>query len=746
MSNDSQRNVVENNFTYDYSGFDYDNWASTHPHDPHNIMGLIGAFFIVIMIIIGTVGNLMVLVGVLMFERLRKSYNAFIASLSATDLLFNVLIMPFFADSFLYREWRFNTRFCKFHVFFGTVLIMCSCLHISLIAINRYILVVHPAMYPKLSNSVFLLMQIIIIWFFSIATVFPGALGWHAEVRYTDQISRCTYVRARSRESLDIVFSLGFVLPCLVVMVCYGLIMYKSKQSQKKMNSYKAPPSQEPNASMFERLLSKSDHYLRFINKHHFTKRCHSYEYLSNVPTKNNIPLIQINNKELEKTSEEERQKQDIRLNQSKVFMQRHNSENRTTTKNTKVIEPTLFDIFLLVDKIQSTNNNCDNRCQDQPKQLYKHHIIGRNDFSKPSFYLGENNINNKKPDKHIEFLQHFHINSSKDGVNVRLNYHNKEENISGTKVIKPLTQERTNENFFRSILKSSSCPELRALQSGCADTNKLFSLRNNKLSEVFNNDTPNCAPNRRNTFNFNKIEKENFLSKDKYLLNNRQRKFPLTIHEYKYLQESELITKKDDKNNNLYFINRTNERENLERIKLRSMPSSQLHAKPLCFEHTKSQFSKIENANSNSIKNCKKGRTKDVQMKYKYLSPKECRNRFNNSNSFKSPSSSQYDNSHDASHKRSHKSRRRNSLKMILVIFITFALTYLPFTVLNLADDRAQVSRNWYMVTSLAFWAGSCTNPIIYGVLNDHFRKSYFDIIHLVVSLFRRKSLNIFK
>ncbi|ESN94572.1 hypothetical protein HELRODRAFT_122869, partial [Helobdella robusta] len=206
------------------------------------------AFLVIIMIIFGSTGNLLVLMVVARCPTLKKSYNTFIASLSATDLLFNISIMPFYADSFYHRRWRFSKGLCMFHAFFGTVLIMCSSLHIALIAINRYFLVVHMSIYPRVSRIRILILQIVIVWLISIASVIPGAVGWHAVVRYTDQISRCTYVRSESKESLDIVFSMGFVLPSFVVFICYGLIWCKSKGSRKKLKLYKHPSQAEPYA------------------------------------------------------------------------------------------------------------------------------------------------------------------------------------------------------------------------------------------------------------------------------------------------------------------------------------------------------------------------------------------------------------------------------------------------------------------------------------------------------------------
>lgn len=70
-----------------------------------------------------------------------------------------------------------------------------------------------------------------------------------------------------------------------------------------------------------------------------------------------------------------------------------------------------------------------------------------------------------------------------------------------------------------------------------------------------------------------------------------------------------------------------------------------------------------------------------------------------------------------------------QRSVKMILVIFVAFLLTYLPFTIMNLADEQSVLDRNWYMITSLGFWSGSCVNPLIYGIMNRQFRAAYGSI-----------------
>jgi len=105
--------------------------------DPDNLMGQVGASIAIVLIAVGILGNFQVMVLVVLCPRLHRSYNALIASLSFTDLLFNSSIMPFYADSYLHRSWRFSYEMCQFHTYFGAMLLLSSAFHIALIAVNR---------------------------------------------------------------------------------------------------------------------------------------------------------------------------------------------------------------------------------------------------------------------------------------------------------------------------------------------------------------------------------------------------------------------------------------------------------------------------------------------------------------------------------------------------------------------------------------------------------------------------------
>ena len=146
--------------------------------DPLNVVGQIGGVIISLMIVVGVIGNVLVLTAIIHCRQLRRSYNAFIASLSVTDLIFNVTVMPFYVDAYIHRRWRFSDAVCRWHTFFGSTVIVSSSLHIALIATSRYHVIVHPRFYDRwLSSAVAVVSQIVFAWLAAVALVLPGVVG-----------------------------------------------------------------------------------------------------------------------------------------------------------------------------------------------------------------------------------------------------------------------------------------------------------------------------------------------------------------------------------------------------------------------------------------------------------------------------------------------------------------------------------------------------------------------------------------
>ena len=83
--------------------------------------------------------------------------------------------------------------------------------------------------------------------------------------------------------------------------------------------------------------------------------------------------------------------------------------------------------------------------------------------------------------------------------------------------------------------------------------------------------------------------------------------------------------------------------------------------------------------------------------------------------------------------------SKDRRLLKMILVIFISFLMCYLPITVakINSAVTRIHILN---ILSYLLIYLTTCINPIIYVVMSSEYRQAYWNLILCRVNTWNRR------
>lgn len=484
-----------------------------HTSDRHNVSGKFGAGVITFIICSGFIGNFLVITAVGTCAKLRKSYNALIASLAVNDLIFNLVIMPSYADTYLRREWIYSTWLCRFETFLGTILVITSSLHIAMIAFNRYVLIVHRNKYTRCFSRWSIALQIIFIWVISFLIVLPGILGWHAKVAYSDQIGRCNYVRSASKGSLYLIFGLGFIIPCGAILYCYLQISVVVLRSKQKLAAYKK--------SMARSRETRQSTGMR--------PRCQT------MPE----------GKEVKRLAKEVK-RQETML-------------NLLTTGHLLDSSPCVSSDDVACSRSLTSNNT---------------------------------------------------INTLSENTEVNQSTVSKTTNMQ-----KP---------------SEGSQPEMEAL----------LPIKEGTASQV--------------------IKPAITVTEDCSSVNDS--------HDKNHLNQSVI---------------------SLDENKASHMNGS-LHAQWI------SKRGKRHTIPADRHRTGKGGSRTFLQRL----------------------------------HLRHHSQHHFKSFKMILAVFLGFSLSYLPFTLLNFADDDSCLDRAWYMMTSLLFWSGSCINPWIYGVMNVQFREAYRNII----------------
>ncbi|XP_073323802.1 G-protein coupled receptor 84-like [Pagrus major] len=74
--------------------------------------------------------------------------------------------------------------------------------------------------------------------------------------------------------------------------------------------------------------------------------------------------------------------------------------------------------------------------------------------------------------------------------------------------------------------------------------------------------------------------------------------------------------------------------------------------------------------------------------------------------------------------------SRDDNEMKhvtrMCLAVFLGFVFCFVPFLLINIADEHNRAPRVLYMFFRNLTWLNSCINPVLYAVMNRQFRQAY--------------------
>ena len=83
-----------------------------------------------------------------MFQN-RNSTAVFIINLSFSDLLFGCFNLPLAASTFLRRSWIHGDLLCRLFPLLRYGLLAVSLFTVSLITINRYVIIAHPRQYTR---------------------------------------------------------------------------------------------------------------------------------------------------------------------------------------------------------------------------------------------------------------------------------------------------------------------------------------------------------------------------------------------------------------------------------------------------------------------------------------------------------------------------------------------------------------------------------------------------------------------
>ncbi|XP_074060531.1 proteinase-activated receptor 4 [Macrotis lagotis] len=157
----------------------------------------------------------------------------FLMNLAVADLLL-VLVLPFkISYYFLGHQWVFEEALCRMVTAFFYGNMYCSMLLLACISLDRYLAIVHPFLSRTVRSPTFAACLCTIVWLMAVSLTLPlTAQRQSYSLHGSPEVIFCHDVLPKTEQAsyfLTIFVCLilvGFFLPLLVILFCYGSVIY----------------------------------------------------------------------------------------------------------------------------------------------------------------------------------------------------------------------------------------------------------------------------------------------------------------------------------------------------------------------------------------------------------------------------------------------------------------------------------------------------------------------------------------
>ncbi|XP_059194383.1 opioid receptor, delta 1b [Centropristis striata] len=182
--------------------------------------------------VVGLLGNVLVMYGVVRYTKMKTATNIYIFNLALADAL-ATSTLPFQSAKYLMSTWPFGEVLCKVVIAIDYYNMFTSIFTLTMMSVDRYIAVCHPVRALDFRTPAKAKLINVCIWFLSSAVGVPVMIM--AVTKVTDKgITSCELRFPHPDWYWDTVmkicvFIFAFVVPVLVITVCYGLMILRLK-------------------------------------------------------------------------------------------------------------------------------------------------------------------------------------------------------------------------------------------------------------------------------------------------------------------------------------------------------------------------------------------------------------------------------------------------------------------------------------------------------------------------------------
>lgn len=202
--------------------------------DPWVIFAVI---LVSLVILVGCTGNVMVLLAVKKIKKLQTVSNIFVMNLSVCDLLFVGCVLPFNIYTYMADGWFIDSSMCKFVGFMGYTLTGTTIITITLIAYNRYKLILDPAAYKQQFTRRNIIIMLLVAWLVPVVCLVPALFGLWGRFGYVVMLVSCNLLLDHKSQTFKIFLMVVRAgIPCGLIVYYYARIYHATTISHRRLS------------------------------------------------------------------------------------------------------------------------------------------------------------------------------------------------------------------------------------------------------------------------------------------------------------------------------------------------------------------------------------------------------------------------------------------------------------------------------------------------------------------------------
>uniref|UniRef100_A0A8C1SLD2 G-protein coupled receptors family 1 profile domain-containing protein n=1 Tax=Cyprinus carpio TaxID=7962 RepID=A0A8C1SLD2_CYPCA len=193
------------------------------------IMNRVSIVFLTIIVLLGTIGN-SVVIWVAGFRMKPKVTNIWLVNLAIADLIFCLTRVTSLISSLFFDHWPFGVFLCKFNGFFKYANMFCSVFLLAVISVDRALCICCPVFTRE--RRTLCAARVVSVGVWIVAVMFSSPYFVYRQVFLKNNLSHCSFKEKGAEETggssakyiyYCIRFICGFLLPFLVILICYIL-------------------------------------------------------------------------------------------------------------------------------------------------------------------------------------------------------------------------------------------------------------------------------------------------------------------------------------------------------------------------------------------------------------------------------------------------------------------------------------------------------------------------------------------